>query len=164
MPVRVSGHIDARLLPTPSLLLNGIEIGAPGRESKLRARSLGVEFGLGSLLRGQWRAAQLHLDAPEVTLGVDADGRIAVPHVSIAFDPDQLPFEQGSIENGRAVLTDAASGAHTTLEQLWFKGDVRSLVGPFKGEGAFVSAGQLYGYRVSGGRRGDDGTVRLHVN
>ena len=43
MPVRVAGGIDARLLPTPSLFLNGIEIGAPGREPKLRARSLGVE-------------------------------------------------------------------------------------------------------------------------
>jgi uncharacterized protein involved in outer membrane biogenesis len=164
MPVRVSGHIDARLLPTPSLLLNGIEVGPPGHEPKLRARSLGVEFGLGPLLRGQWRAAQLHLDAPEVTLGVDAGGRIEVPQVSIAFDPDQLSFEQVSIENGRALLTDAASGTRTTLEQLWFKGDVRSLIGPFKGEGAFVSAGQLYGYRVSGGRRGDDGAMRLHLN
>ena len=61
MPVRVSGRIDARLLPTPSLLLNGIEIGAPGEAPKLRARSLGVEFGLGPLLKGQWRAAELHL-------------------------------------------------------------------------------------------------------
>ena len=32
MPVRVSGQIDARLLPTPSLFLNGIEVGPPGRE------------------------------------------------------------------------------------------------------------------------------------
>src|SRR5262249_37145320 len=151
-------------LPTPSLLLNGIEVGAPGHEPKLRARSLGVEFGLGPLLRGQWRAAQLHLDAPEVTLGVDADGRIEVPQVSIASDPDQLSFEQVSIENGRAMLSDAASGTRTALEQFWFKGEVRSLIGPFKGEGAFVSAGQLYGYRVAGGRRGDDGGMRLHLN
>src|SRR5262249_48320780 len=122
MPVRVSGHIDARLLPTPSLLLNGIEVGAPGQEPKLRARSLGVEFGLGPLLRGHWRAAELHLDAPEVALGIDADGRIEVPQVSIAFDPDQLSFEQVSIENGRAVLDDATSGTRTTIEQLWFKG------------------------------------------
>jgi large subunit ribosomal protein L24 len=164
MPVRVSGRIDARLLPTPSLQLNGIEVGAPGREPKLRARSLAVEFGLGPLLRGQWRAAQLRLDAPEVTLGVDADGRIDVPQVSIAFDPDQLAFEQVAIENGRIALADGASGTRATLEQLSFKGEVRSLIGPFKGEGAFVSAGQLYGYRLAGSRRGDEGGQRMRLN
>jgi large subunit ribosomal protein L24 len=164
MPVRVSGRIDARLLPTPSLLLNGIEVGAPGHEPKLRARSLGVEFGLGPLMRGQWRAAQLRLDAPEVTLGVDADGRIDVPQVAIAFDPDQLSFEQVAIENGRVALADGASGARATLEQISFKGEIRSVIGPFKGEGAFVSSGQLYGYRIAGGRRGDDGGLRLRLN
>jgi len=163
MPVRVSGRIDARLLPTPSLLLNGIEVGAAGHEPKLRARSLGVEFALGPLMRGEWRAAQLHLDGPEVALGLDADGRIEVPQVSIAFDPDALSFEQVAIEHGRAVLSDAASGTRATLDELWFKGDVRSLNGPFKGEGAFVSAGQLYGYRVAGSRRGDDGGMRLRL-
>jgi large subunit ribosomal protein L24 len=164
MPVRVSGRIDARLLPTPSLLLNGIEVGVPGHDPKLRARSLGVEFALGPLLRGQWRAAELHLDGPEVALGVDADGRIEVPQVSIAFDPDALSFEQVSIEHGRAVFSDAASGTRATLDELWFKGDVRSLNGPFKGEGAFVSAGRLYGYRIAGSRRGDDGGLRVRVS
>ena len=164
MPVRVSGRIDARLLPTPSLLLNGIEVGAPGHEPKLRARSLGVEFGLGPLMRGEWRAAQLHIDGPEVTLGVDADGRIEVPQATIAFDPDQLSFDRVSIENGRAVLSDAASGTRAVLDQLWFKGDIRSLAGPFKGEGAFVTSGQLYGYRVSGSRRGDEGGMRMRLS
>ena len=164
MPVRVSGRIDARLLPTPSLLLNGIEIGPAGHEPKLRARTLGVEFGLGPLMRGEWRAAQLHIDGPEVTLGVDADGRIDVPQVSIGFDPDQLSFERVVIENGRAVLLHAESDTRVVLDQLWFKGDIRSLLGPFKGEGAFVSSGQLYGYRVSGSRRGDDGGMRLRVS
>jgi uncharacterized protein involved in outer membrane biogenesis len=164
MPVRVSGRIDARLLPTPSLLLNDIEIGEPGSAPKLRARTLGVEFGLGPLMRGEWRAAQLRLDGPEVTLGVDTAGHIDVPQVSIGFDPDQLSFERVVIENGRAVLLDAASSTRLVLDQLWFKGDIRSLLGPFKGEGAFVSSGQLYGYRVAGSRRGDDGGMRLRLS
>jgi uncharacterized protein involved in outer membrane biogenesis len=164
MPVRVSGRIDARLLPTPSLLLNGIEVGAPGREPKLRARTLGVEFGLGPLMRGEWRAAQLRLDGPEVTLGVDAAGRVDVPAASIGFDPDQLSFERVVIENGRAVLLHEASNTRAVIEQLSFRGDIRSLLGPFKGEGAFVSSGQLYGYRVSGSRRGEDGGMRLRLS
>ena len=168
MPVRVSGRIDARLLPTPSLQLNGIEVGeagqGPNHEPRLRARSLGVQFALGSLLRGEWRASQLNIDAPRVTLGVDADGRVEVPRVAIGFDPDQLSFDRIEIADGRAVLLDAASGARAELDQLWFKGDMRSLLGPFRGEGAFVSAGRLYGYRVAGGRRGDDGGMRLRLS
>jgi AsmA-like protein len=164
MPVRVSGPIDARLLPTPSLSLNGIEIGEPGRDARLRARALRVEFSLAPLMRGEWRAAQLHIEGPQVAIGIDADGRVEVPQVAIAFDPDQLSFEQVDIEDGRAVLLDAASGTRAVLDQLWFKGDVRSLLGPFKGEGAFVSSGQLYGYRIAGSRRGDDGGMRLRLS
>ena len=163
MPVRVSGRIDARLLPTPSLLLNGIEVGEPGGAPKMRARSLDIEFGLGPLMRGEWRAAQLRLDGPEVTLGVDAAGRIDVPPVSIGFDPDQLSFERVVIENGRAVLLDGASKTQLVLEQLGFTGDVRSLLGPFKGDGSFASSGQLYGYHLAGSRRGDDGGMRLRL-
>ena len=162
MPVRVSGRIDARLLPTPSLQLNGIEVG-PADAPKLQARSLGVEFALGSLMRGEWRAAELHLDGPQLTLGVDADGRIDVPQVAIGFDPDRLSFDRVVVDDGRAVLLHAASDTRVVLDRLSFKGDVRSLIGPFKGEGGFVAAGVLYGYSISGGRRDDGGGLHLHV-
>jgi uncharacterized protein involved in outer membrane biogenesis len=164
MPVRVSGAIDARLLPTPTLQLNGIEIGEPGHEPRLRARALGVEFALTPLMRGEWHASQLHLDTPQVTLGVDRSGRIEVPPVSIRFDPDQLSFDRVEIANGRAVLLDAASGTRTVLDQVSFNGDIRSLLGPFRGDGAFVVSGRRYDYRVSGGRRGDDGGMRLRLS
>jgi large subunit ribosomal protein L24 len=163
MPVRVSGRIDARLLPTPSLLLNGIEVGPSGEEPKLRARTLGVEFALGSLMRGEWRAAELHLDGPEVALGVDAAGRIDMPQVSIGFDADQLSFDRVAIDDGRVTLRHAASETAAVLDRVSFRGDVRSLNGPFRGEGGFVSSGQLYGYRVSGSRRDDDGGMRLRL-
>ncbi len=163
MPVRVSGRIDARLLPSPSLFLNGIEVGPPGGEPRLRARALDVRFALGSLLRGEWRAAQLHLDGPEVALGVDADGELDMPKVAIGFDPDQLSFDSVAIDDGRAVLTDAGNDARLVLEKVSFKGDIRSLTGPFKGEGAFVSSGHLYGYRLAGGRRDEEGGQRLRL-
>lgn len=162
MPVHVSGHIDARLLPTPSLFLNGVEIGSGG-EPKLRARTLDVRFALGSLLRGEWRAAQLHLEEPEFTVGVDAEGRIDVPQLAIGLDPDQLAFDGVEIDNGRAVLVDAASDRRLVLEDLSFRGNIRSLLGPFKGDGGFVSSGQPYGYRIAGGRAGDDGGMRLRL-
>ena len=41
---RVTGSIDARLLPTPTLMLQGIEFNRPGDSSQVRARSLRIEF------------------------------------------------------------------------------------------------------------------------
>ena len=55
LDVRVTGAIDGRLLPSPQLRLHDIEIGRAG-DDKVRARSLDIEFALGPLLRGEWRA------------------------------------------------------------------------------------------------------------
>ncbi len=46
---------------------------------------------------------------------------------------------------------------------MWFTGDVRSLTGPIRGKGEFVTGGGLYGYEISAGRAGPEG-VRLSLN
>ena len=49
------------------------------------------------------------------------------------------------------------------LDQLWFTGEVRSLTGPIRGKGEFVTGGGLYGYEISAGRAGPEGT-RLNLS
>ena len=56
------------------------------------------------------------------------------------------------IEDARVEMSDAASDARLVLGKLWFNGEVRALPGPFRGEGAFVMDGGLYGYRISSAR------------
>lgn len=158
--VRIAGEIDVRLLPTPQLTLNEIELGG----GTIRARSLSIEFALGPLMRGQWRASELHLVGPQVGLSLDANGRVRTPNVAAAFDPDGVTIERLRIADGKIVLADATSGASVTLEQLSFNGEARSLLGPFKGEGAVAVDGELYPYRMSTGRYGDDGTFKLRLN
>ena len=58
-PVRVAGKLDARLLPTPSLRLRSVVVGGANDLGKVRADKLDVEFSLGSLMRGEWRATEL---------------------------------------------------------------------------------------------------------
>jgi len=161
--VRVTGAIDGRLLPSPQLTLHDIEIGSAGQE-KVRARSLGIEFALSPLLRGEWRATDMHLTGPQLNLGLDASGHLQVPNLAIGFDPDALSIERLSIEDGTMVLTDAAADASVTLEHVWFNGEARSLLGPIKGEGAANVGGDLYPFRISAGRYGDDGKLKLRVN
>jgi len=160
--VRVAGAIDVRLLPSPRLMLHDIAIG-DGRDA-IRARLLGVEFALGSLMRGEWRAADMHLVGPQIGLGLDATGHVRAPNLAIAFKPDELSVDRLSIEDGSIVLTNEANGASVTLERVRFNGEARSLVGPVKGEGAATVAGQIYPYRVALGRLSDEGLLKLHVN
>ena len=160
--VRVTGSIDARLLPSPRLTLHDIQIG-DGSDT-IRARSLGVEFALGSLMRGEWRATELHLVGPQVSLGLDPSGQVRAPNLAVAFKPDELSIERLSIEDATIALTDAASGATLTLGRAWFNGEARSLVGPVKGEGAVTVAGALYPYRLALGRVSEAGMLKLHLN
>ncbi|MDB5597967.1 MAG: alpha-isopropylmalate/homocitrate synthase AsmA [Xanthobacteraceae bacterium] len=163
LPVRITGRIDARLLPTPSVTLRGLEIDRPDGANALKAKALGVEFALGPLMAGNWRATDMHLVGPELQLGLDRAGLIDAPRPA-GLDVEGFTIEHLTIEDGRLTLSDAASGAKHVLDKVGFNGDLRSLSGPVKGEGTFVAADKLYGYRISTGRVDDNGAMRLRLN
>ena len=158
---RVTGAIDARLLPTPTLMLQGVEFGRPNEGSKVRARALRIEFALGALVRGAWRIADARLEGPELTAGLDPSGHLSWPVPKLGFDLEGVAIERLNIEDGRAVLVDAASDSRLMLENVEFRGDLRSLAGPVKGDGSFDIAGQRYPYRLSTGRIADDGGIKV---
>jgi large subunit ribosomal protein L24 len=163
VPVRINGAIDVRLLPTPTLTLGKLEAG-DAAAPLLAARELYAELSLGSLVRGEFRASDMRVVAPDIKLALGTDGRLTWPAVRMGFDADQLMIDRIAIEGGRLSFADSASGAATLLEGLWFNGELRSLLGPVKGEGGFTAAGDRYGYRVAAGRVGDDGTMKLRVS
>jgi large subunit ribosomal protein L24 len=156
LEVKVGGDIDATLLPLPAVTLGDIAIGAAGEASRMRADSLRIELGLGSLMRGEFRATEMKLAAPQLQIGLDAQGQIDWPPVTLAAET--LSIDRLSIEDGRATLTDAASGSQLVLDELRFTGGIRSLAGPIRGSGEFVSQGGHYSYDLSAGRSGPDGT------
>jgi large subunit ribosomal protein L24 len=160
-PVRVGGSLDVRLLPTPSLTVGKIEIGEKG-ERALRARAVGLEFALGPLLQGKLRANEMRVIGPEVTLVFDSNGRVTGQ--GLGFAPDTLAIEKLDVEDGRIALVDAASDRRLIAEKFWYSGDVRSLAGSFRGEGAFVTNGDLYSYRVSTSRQENNVKLRLSLD
>jgi uncharacterized protein involved in outer membrane biogenesis len=163
VPVRVGGAIDVRLLPTPSLKLNDVQIGAAASAQKVTARGLVMEFGLGTMMRGEFRANQVALDRPEMRVGLDRSGAVQLPGLNFSFDPDRLAIERLTINDGRLILTDAASDARLAIDGLNLSGEVGSLIGPFKVEGSFTADGERYAYRLSGSRRADDGGMKLRL-
>ncbi|MGD0025463.1 MAG: AsmA family protein, partial [Xanthobacteraceae bacterium] len=163
LSVRVNGTIDARILPSPVITLRNVEVGAAAREPQLRAGTLKLELGLGPLLRGEVRASEVHLIAPQISLGLDRSGAIDWPALSPSFRPETLSISRLNVEDGRVILTDAASGSRMVLHKLWFNGDIRSFSGPFNGEGAFVVDDELYGYRISGSRVEGAGGLKIRL-
>jgi len=164
LEVRVTGPIDVRVLPTPTLTLRQIEVGRPGDPAKTRAQALRIEFALGDLLRGEWRAPDLKLQQPELTVGLDASGRLSWSAPTIGLDPDAVSIDHIEIASGRATFADAGSGTRLVLQDVQFTGQVRSLVGPLKGEGSFTIDGRHYPFRVSVARPADDGGVKVRLN
>jgi large subunit ribosomal protein L24 len=161
--VRVAGTIDARLLPSPRLTLNDIEIGKSGPDA-IHARSLGIEFALSPLMRGEWRASELTIAAPQVRLGLDASGKVQAPALAVGFDADALTVDRLAIEEGTVTFSDASNGATIKLERVWFNGDAKSLFGPFKGEGAVTVGSELYPFRLNSSRYTDDAGARVRIN
>ena len=157
LAVRVNGAIEARILPTPRIKLGDVEVGERGQPPHLQAAGIELEVGLTPLLRGEVRATELRLVAPQINLGLDRSGTIDWSGLSPVLRPDTLTISRFEVEDGRVVLSDARSGARITLQKLRFDGDIRSFAGPFHGEGAFVVGDELYDYRISGSRAGEDG-------
>jgi large subunit ribosomal protein L24 len=162
MRVRVSGKLDARLLPTPSLRLRSVTLGGANDLGRVRADRLDVEFSLGSLMRGEWRANELTIDGMGLDLGLDQRGRIDWPAATGTFDLASLAIDRLNL-TGRVALHDAASRQTLELDDIAFSGDVRSLAGSLRGDGNVTVGGTRYPFRISSGQTPDGGGVRVHL-
>lgn len=164
VPVRVAGELDARLLPTPTLRLRSVTFGGNNDLGRLRADKLDVEFSLGSLMRGEWRATELSVSGMAVDIGLDARGRVDLPSTaSGTFNLASLAIERLNL-TGRIALHDAASRSTLELSDIAFSGDVRSLAGSVRGDGSFTVGRTRYPFRISSGPSADGRATRLHLN
>ena len=162
LSVHVNGTIDARLLPSPVITLHDIDAGQTGHQPRLRAGMLKVELALGPLLRGRMQASEVHLIAPAGQPRLRPFRRHRGASAVVV-----LPLPRRSPSRVSASKTDASPSPmgparSCLLQQLYFNGDIRSLFGPFSGDGAVVAAGELYGYRISGSRA-DGGVVKIKL-
>src|SRR5258707_3084624 len=162
-PVHVGGELDARLLPTPSLRLRSVVVGGANDLGKVRADKLDVEFSLGSLMRGEWRANELTINGAALDLGLDAQGRVDLPASTGRFNLGSLAIDRLNL-TGRLALHDAASRGTLELSDIAFSGDVRSLAGAVRGDGKFTLSGTRYPFRVASGQAAHGSGTRLHLH
>lgn len=160
LPVRVEGEMAARLLPTPSLRLRNVEIGAPADNRTVTARQLDIAFSLGSLMRGEWRADEMTLNGLSADIGLDPRGRIDWLTPSQGFNLASLAIDRLNL-TGELTLRDAASGTSVEINDIDFTGDVRALGSSIRGEGTFLYGATRYPFRLSSGQTGDNRGTRV---
>ncbi|KPF98057.1 hypothetical protein IP86_12730 [Rhodopseudomonas sp. AAP120] len=160
-PVRVAGPLDARLLPTPTLRLREVTVGGANDPGRIRAAKLDVEFSLGSLMRGEWRADELSVNVLSVDLGLDANGRIDWPATGLS-NLAALTIDRLNV-TGRIALHDAASRSTIELGDIAFAGDLRAQASALRGDGNFSFKGSRYPFRISAGRATDGTGTRLRL-
>ena len=160
--IRVTGDIDARLLPSPRLTLHNVEIGKAG-DDNVRAKELNIEFALSPLMRGEWHADDLYLAAPQLTLTLNAAGEVRAPKLAIKFNPDALSVDRLHFDSGTLTLKNATSGTAVTLHQVAFDGRARSLLGPFDGFGSAVNGADYYSVQLAAGRYDETKGLKLHL-
>lgn len=163
MPVRVDGEIDARLLPTPSLGLRGVAIGARSDPNNVSVEKLDVEFSLGDLMRGEWRANELTLNGLVLELGLDRRGQMNWASRGGGFHLGALTVDKFHV-TGAVSLTDAGSRKSLRLDDIDFTGEVRAVAGTVRGDGALEAAGVRYPFRLAMGRTADGSGQRLRLN
>lgn len=159
-PVRVGGKLDALLLPTPTLRLRSVAIGGDSDPAKVRAGKLDVEFSLGALMRGEWRASELSLEDFALDIGLDRQGRFEWPATAGRFNLGSLAIDRMNVA-GRIALHDASSGKTLRIEDLKFSGDVRALASSLRGDGSFTLLGARTPFRISSGQSGDGRGTRV---
>ncbi len=161
-PVRVEGALDARLLPVPTLRLKSVVVGGANDLGKVRADKLDVEFSLGSLMRGEWRADELTINGMALDLGLDAQGHLDWPISAGKFNLGSLAIDRLNL-TGRIALHDAASRSTVELNDIAFSGDVRSLASSIRGDGNFLLSGTRYPYRISSSQSADGAGTRIRL-
>lgn len=180
LAVRIGGPIDVRFLPTPTLKLRQIAMGSPDAPAMVEAETLRIELALGALIRGEFVASDVALEAPEISLRLGGSEGLALPQAGegksiyppplagesmeglFAVDPDAVSITHLTIEKGRVILA-GGPGRSLLLDRLGFSGDVRSLLGPAKGEGSVAVGTESYLFSIATGRAAADGTVKVRL-
>ena len=149
MKVATRGAIDLKLLPTPRLVLDGVETQG-GRGLSFRSQKVRLELAVAPLLRGEFHFIEASFEAPEIEATLGAEGAIVLPKTAATL-PDEVRFERIMFTRGHLRVFDSAAGTALDLNDLNLDAEATSLSGPFRGSGSMRAGGEMVGFRFSTG-------------
>ena len=136
--VHLTGPIQLRLLPIPSLTLGAIDVPGNDHQSSFSAQDVSMQLAVMPLLQGQLQFTRLALYRPDVRLVLRADGRLDIPELGGRGRAVQLANVK--LKDGRIALIGANGQALLAMKGLDLDANATSLNGPFSGNGVVALA------------------------
>jgi uncharacterized protein involved in outer membrane biogenesis len=160
--VAVKGSIDLKLLPSPYITLNQVEIRDQKTDTALfSCDEMELALGLTALARGQFRFTQASFDHPTLDLARSSDGGIALPSLDVAKRSDSIAFDKVVVRNGSVRIAGADGSAELGANGIVLDAEAVSLLGPFKGSGEIPGRGRAkvaFSFATGGV---EDGSLRV---
>jgi uncharacterized protein involved in outer membrane biogenesis len=134
--VAVKGAIDLKLLPSPYITLNQVEISDPKTGGVLfSCNEMELTLGLTALVRGQFRFTQASFDHPTLDLASGPDGGIVWPKLNLATNSESIAFDKVIVRDGRVRVMRIDGVVESSLDGVDLDAEADSLLGPYKGSG-----------------------------
>lgn len=161
--VKVRGEATARLLPFPSVTFGDVLIGDLD-DPILSIRSFRMDAELAPYLSGEIRIFDMRLDAPRLSLPIEADGKVRWPVANSAIgDGTSVVLEHVAIADGSIALEDRRAGRRIDLKNLDAELSARSLAGPFSGTATLQADGEPLALALSTGQLAPDGGLPVRL-
>jgi uncharacterized protein involved in outer membrane biogenesis len=145
--VQIKGAIDVKLLPSPYITLNQVEvISSKTGDALFSCDKVELALGLASMVRGQFQFTQASFDRPTLDLVRASDGAVGLPDLGLAKGSGSIAFDNVTIREGRVRATRPDGLARIEFGGIDLEAQADTLSGPFKGSG---SAPGLNGARLA---------------
>ncbi len=162
--VHIAGAVEARLLPTPYLAMKDVSVGDLA-DPLLRSEGVRLELALAGLAAGEMRFSEVTLKNPSAHFATGARGEIAAPRARLAALAERIAIERLIVVNG-AARVERPGAAPWIISNLDFDASAKSLVGPFRAEGALSTqiGGRTQFQLVSAEAVGDALPLKLELS
>lgn len=164
-PVHVTGDVNARLLPFPSVAFTDVRVGADPNTPDMAIDAFTMDAELMPFLSGKVLIFDMRVDNPVTKIRIDRDGRIdwAIrPTTPIAAS--QIRVERLSVNNGKIILSDEKTGRTRQADNIFATMSASSLAGPWQASGSLMFDGQRMAVDFNSGEAKPEGLgVRLRI-
>lgn len=161
-PVSIKGPIEASILPTPAFVMRDVVIGDAEHGTGLKAGQIRGILSLGALFRGAVKAEEIVLTKPSMHFALGKSGRISLGE-GVHAETDSFSISRFTIDGGRLVLDDRASGNSYQFDKVSAAGELQSRNGPLKLDASFAYDDRPWKLRAAAGQFGDDDSGKLRL-
>lgn len=135
--VEVTGDVDVRFLPFPSVTLHDVQVGrTPEGVPLATASAFSMDAELAPLLSGEMRIFKMELEDPVVNLSLDENGTFVWTKTgNPGLATRKVVFEDVVVHNGTIHLNDAGSGRSRTVSGIDAQLSANAIEGPWRMQG-----------------------------